>query len=59
LRSDVQLWAACDVPSVFLGNESGESVSHKPMLSDVHEPSKDLQQASFSNHEPLVTRTHG
>jgi hypothetical protein len=36
LRSDVQLWTPRNIPAVFLGNQSGESVRHKPMLADVH-----------------------
>ena len=36
LRSDIQLWAARDIPAVFFGNRRGESVRHKPMLADVH-----------------------
>src|SRR5260221_7055055 len=40
LRSDIQFWAARDVPAVFLCNQRGESVSHTPMLADVDNASK-------------------
>jgi len=50
LRSDVQLWTARNIPAVFLGNQSGESVRHKPMLADVHSASKVLQQGVFTSH---------
>jgi hypothetical protein len=40
LRSDVQLRAARDIPSVSFGNQRGESVSHKPMLADVRGANK-------------------
>jgi hypothetical protein len=45
LRGDVQLRTARNEPSVFFGNQRGESVCHKPMLADVHVASKTLQQA--------------
>ena len=57
LRGDIQLWAARDIPAVFLGDQRGESVRYKPMLADVHDASKTLQQ-SFSQ-KAVVTRTHG
>jgi hypothetical protein len=59
LRSDVQLWAARNIPAVFLGNQRGESVRHKPMLADVNTASKALQQSIFISHKLLVMRTHG
>ena len=45
LRSDVQRRATRNIPSIFFGNQRGESVSHKPMLADVHSPSKVLEQS--------------
>jgi len=61
LRSDVQFRTACDVPTVFFGNQRRESVSHKPMLADVHTASKALQLwfSRVTSHQSSVTRTHG
>ena len=42
LRSDVQLWAAHNIPAIFFGNQRGESVRHKPMLANVNSASKAL-----------------
>ena len=58
LRSDVQLWAARDVPAVFLGNQRGESVRHKPMLADVDNASK-TQPWLLAVSRQQITRTHG
>jgi hypothetical protein len=50
LRSDTQLWAARDIPTVFLGNQRGESVRHKPMLADVDNASKAQHFLALSSH---------
>jgi hypothetical protein len=49
LRCDVELRATGNIPSVFFGNQRGESVSHKPMLADVDSGRKVLNEGVFGN----------
>ena len=61
LRSNVQLRAPRNEPGIFFGNQRGESVGHKPKLTDVPGRKQDFA-ASVSvstEYELLVTRTHG
>ena len=59
LRSDVQLWATRNIPTIFSGNQRGESVGHKAMLADVQKASKVLEQVALTKYQSPVTRTHG